>query len=69
MAFWISATISASDALSVRGLSGQVACSVSDELPNDVTVKAAIDSKDLVAEKIVSLRQKIVDFTAKAQAN
>jgi hypothetical protein len=48
---------------------GQVACSVSDELPNDVTVKAAIDSKDLIAEKIVRLRQTIMDFAAKAQAN
>ena len=48
---------------------GQVACLVSDEMPNDVTVKAAIDSKNLLAEKIVSLRQKITDFAAKAKAH
>ena len=36
-------------------------------MPNDVTVKAAIDSKNLIAEKIVSLRQKIMDFAAKAK--
>jgi hypothetical protein len=49
-------------------IQGEVVCSVSDEMANDVTVKAAIDGKNLVAEKIVSLRQKIVDFAAKAKA-
>ena len=48
---------------------GQVSCLVSDEMPNDVTVKAAIDSKDLIAEKIVRLRQTIMDFAAKAQVH